>query len=101
MSPSVLCIKWTGKKGQVRGNNYTSTLAKSQGRAVYTIKKHELSISGIFFKLKFLLTRSIGGIVLLVGKEFLSNRKMFANVKSSLKMCCEDHEYGVLAPSGS
>lgn len=35
----------------------------------YTIKKHELSISGIFFKLKFLLTRSIVGIVLLVGKE--------------------------------
>lgn len=77
------------------------TLAKSQGRVVYTIKKHQLSISGIFFKLKFLLTRSIVGIVLLVGKEFLSSHKMFANVKSSLKMCCEDHEYGVLAPSGS
>lgn len=39
--------------------------------------------------------------MLLVGKEFLSNRKMFADVKSSLKMCCEDHEYGVFAPPGS
>ena len=66
-----------------------------------TIKKHDLPISGIFFKLNFLLTRSIVGIVLLVGKEFLSIRKMFADVKSSLRMCYEDHEYGVLAPPGS
>lgn len=38
--------------------------------------------------------------MLLVGKESLSNRKMFANVKSSLKMCCEGQEYWVLAASG-
>lgn len=39
--------------------------------------------------------------MLLVQEEFPSNHKMFAGVESSLGMSCKNHEYSVLAPSGS